>query len=177
MFRNTTLQMVNFEPFSKSDRTWRNKFFERFRCSNIYVLPMKNRRLKNIVWFHENVEKHSFFPNTLGFLVFKMKNTWKAPPRPKAAVVAINFFCRNNGEKGYMANCWVYLFFALEKTEFLSHRADFFDFYMRTNKTTHTPLARPSRGMPEDAKHSIYLNHLACQCIHLCLANRPYFKG
>ena len=25
--------------------------------------------------------------------------------------------------------------------------------------------------MPEDAKHSIYLNLLACQCIHLCVAN------
>ena len=51
-------------------------------------------------------------------------------------------------------------FFALEKTELVSHRANFFDFYMRTTRTAHTPLARPSRGMPEDAKHSIYLNTL-----------------
>ena len=30
---------------------------------------------------------------------------------------------------------------------------------------------KESRGMPKDAKHSIYLNLLACQCIHLCLDN------
>ena len=57
-------------------------------------------------------------------------------------------------------------------------RFSFFDFYMRNNKVTHIcglgPMhlwPDPPRGCPRMHKIHFIQNHLACQCIHLCLAN------
>ena len=63
----------------------------------------------------------------------------------------------------------------MDKTKLVSHRSDCFDFHMEIHRIK-LPMhpfdqCKKSRGMPEDAKHSIYLHILACQCIHLCLAN------
>ena len=94
--------------FSKSNRTLQNKFFVSFRCSNMYVLPMKKWSLKNIVWFHENPR----------FFVFYNEKWWWTGPQGKL----LNVFVFSLGKK----------------KELVSRRADFFDFfYMRTNKIRH----------------------------------------
>ena len=85
--------------FSKSNRTWQNRFFERFRCSNIYVLPMKKWRLKNIVWFHKNAEKHDVFPNTLGLFVFYDEKYWKSVPAAKGGWGANKFSAEIMGNR------------------------------------------------------------------------------
>ena len=69
--------------------------------------------------------------------------------------------------------CFVPLKYGQNKL--VSHRSDFFDSHMEIHRIK-LPMhpfdqCKKGRGMPEDAKHSTYLNLLACQCIHLCLAN------
>ena len=121
--------------FSKSNRKLQNKFFVSFRCSNIYVLPMKKWRMTNIAWFHENAEKHDWFFGVPYF--FLTKNTWKGHPPPQAAGAQRSFLQKwwCTGPHGKLLNVFV---FRIRKTAIVSHRADFFDFfYMRSNKITH----------------------------------------
>ena len=127
---------------SKSNRTSQNKSFINFRCSNVYVLPMKKWSLKNIAWFHEN----------LIFFVFYNEKWWWAEPHGKLLNVFI--FCIRNNRISVAPR----RLFSISST-------------WRSIKSDTFADCSSCTFMGEDAKHSIYLNHLAVQCIHLCIAN------
>ena len=123
------------------------------------------------------MRKNTFFSEYPLFFVVYNEKYLKTAPAAKGGRVAIQFSAEISVNRATWRIVEYIRFVHEEKQNFCRTAWIFVDFYMRTNKATYTPLVRPSRGMPEDAKYSIYLHHLACQCIHLCLAHRPYFKG
>ena len=121
-------------------------------------------------------KKQRFFPEYPRYFVFN-ENNKKAPFASEGGGGAIEFSAElmvNRATcKIVECICFVPLKYGQNKVNIAPHR--FFDSHMEIHRIK-LPMhpsdqCKKSRGMPEDAKHSIYLNILACQCIHLCLAN------
>ena len=104
--------------FWKSNKTWQNRLFERLRCSSIYVLPMKKRRLKNIVSLKcgktRFVSAYSMF--------FYNEKCLNSSPDTEGGGVAVKFSAekkrRWTGPHGKLVNVFVSITFLLRAWHF-----------------------------------------------------------